>query len=408
MTSTAPGDDTLDVPPLRRDHKVHAWVAARGLSDLGDTVWLIALAWTAVHVAGPALAGLLVGLGTLPRAALMLFGGVFADRWDNRRTVLLANLARVVVQVAGVVLLSTVAGHTFAILAGVALAFGVADALHNPAASTMTRQMVRPDDIRPLMAAFQTVGRLARLAGAPIGGLLVAAFDVRVAMLVDAASFALIGLVYALWMHPRFPRALSVGTSLRRDLTGGLGYLRRTPPVRSLVVAVSGLNLFVGPALAVGLALRVTHEHWGAHTLGVLEAGVGAGAAVGAIGAARWNTPRPAVVGFAILVAQGVGIAALGFGGRIFVGAAAAFVGVTAGAASTYISALFMLTVDETYLGRMGSVTSLADDGLMPVAMAGFGALAGLTSVTTACLVAGAAMSVLCAWTARRFGGSGS
>jgi len=408
VTGTVDGDLTLDVPPLRRDHKVHAWVAARGLSDLGDTVWLIALAWTAVHVAGPALAGLLVGLGTLPRAALMLFGGVFADRWDNRRTVLLTNLARVVVQVAGVVLLSTMAGHTFAVLAGVALAFGVADALHNPAASTMSRQMVRPDDLRPLMAAFQTVSRLARLAGAPIGGLLVAAFDVRVAMLVDAASFALIGLVYALWMHPRFPRALSTGTSWRRDLAGGLGYLRRTPPVRSLVVAVSGLNLFVGPALAVGLALRVTHEHWGAHTLGVLEACVGAGAAAGAIGAARWNTPRPALVGFAILVAQGAGIAALGFGGRVFVGAAAAFVGVTAGAASTYISALFVLTVDETYLGRMGSVTSLADDGLMPLAMAGFGALAGLTSVSTACLVAGAAMSLLCAWTARRFGGSGS
>ena len=404
MTTTATGDLTLEVPPLRRDRKVHAWIAARGLSDLGDTVWLIALAWTAVHVAGPAQAGLLVGLGTLPRAALMLFGGVFADRWDNRRTVLLANLARVAVLVVGVALLSFVAGHTFAILAGVALAFGVADALHNPAASTMARQMVRPDDIRPLMAVFQTVSRLARLAGASIGGVLAAAFDVRVAMLVDALSFALIGLVYALWMHPRFPRVLSTGTSWRRDLAGGLGYLRRTPAVRSLVVAISGLNLFVGPALAVGLALRVTHEHWGAHTLGVLEACVGAGAAAGAVGAARWNTARPALVGFVILVAQGVGIAALGFGDRVFVGAAAAFVGVTAGAASTYISALFMLTVDETFLGRMGSVTSLVDDGLMPVAMAGFGLLAGLTSVTTACVVAGAAMSLLCGWTARRIG----
>ena len=403
-TATATGDRTLDVPPLSRDHKVHAWIASRGLSDLGDTVWLIALAWTAVHVAGPAQAGLLVGLGTLPRAALMLFGGVFADRWDNRRTVLLTNVARVVVLLAGVALLSTVAGHTFAILAGVAVLFGVADALNNPAASTMARQMVRPDDIRPLMAVFQTVSRLARLAGAPIGGLLVAAFDVRVAMLIDAVSFALIGLVYALWMHPRFPRVLSTGTSWRRDLAGGLGYLRRTPAVRSLVVAISGLNLFVGPALAVGLALRVTHEHWGAHTLGVLEACVGAGAAAGAIGAARRNTARPALVGFVILVGQGLGIAALGFGDRVFVGGAAAFVGVTAGAASTYISALFVLSVDETFLGRMGSVTSLVDDGLMPVAMAGFGLLAGLTSVTTACVVAGAGMSVLCAWTARRIG----
>ena len=401
MTQTA--DETrVEVPPLRRDHRVHAWVAARGLSEIGDTVWLIALAWTAVHVAGPAQAGLLVGLGTLPRAGLMLFGGVFADRWDNRRTVMLANLARVLVQLAGVVLLTVVEGHVFAILAGVAVCFGVADAVHNPAAATMARQMVRPEDLRAVVAMFQTVGRLARLLGAPLGGLLVAAFDLRLAMLVDAASFAVIGLVYLLWMHPRFPRVLSTGTSVRRDLVAGLGYLRRTPDVRSLVIAVSGLNLFVGPALAVGLALRVTQQGWGAHTLGLLEACVGAGAAAGAIGAARWNTTRPAVVGFAILVAQGVGIAGLGFGGPLFTGVAAAFVGVTAGAASTYISALFLVTVHETFLGRMQSVTSLVDDGLMPAAMAGFGLLAGLPSVGTACLGAGAGMARVCAGTGRR------
>jgi hypothetical protein len=56
-------------PPLRRDYRVHIWIAASGLSVVGDTVWLIALAWTAVHIAGPAEAGLLVGIGTLPRAA---------------------------------------------------------------------------------------------------------------------------------------------------------------------------------------------------------------------------------------------------------------------------------------------------------------------------------------------------
>ena len=167
---------------------MHAWIAARGLSDLGDTVWLIALAWTAVTLVGPAQAGLLVGIGTLPRAALILVGGVFADRWDTRRTVIAANAARVGVLVVGVLVLDAVDGHSFVVLAGVALAFGVADAVHNPAAGTMAPQMVRPDDMRPLMALFQTVSRLARLAGAPIGGVLIAAFDIRVAMLVDAVS----------------------------------------------------------------------------------------------------------------------------------------------------------------------------------------------------------------------------
>ena len=119
--------------------------------------------------------------------------------------------------------------------------------------------------------------------------------------------------------------------------------------MRSLVVALSGLNLFVGPALAVGMALRVTQEQWGAHTLGVLEACVGAGAAAGALGAARW---RRAPAGAGRLLdpggLQGLGIAALGFGDRVFVGWPPTFVGVTAGAASTYLSALFMLAVDES------------------------------------------------------------
>jgi MFS family permease len=392
----------LALPPLRRDVRVHTWVLARGVSDLGDSVWTIALAWTAVHVAGPGAAGLLLGIGTLPRAALVLVGGVLADRWDARRTVVVTNLARAGVQLGGILLLGAFPAHVFGVLAVVALLFGVADAVHNPAAGTMARQLVRPEDLQALMAVFQTVSRLARLGGAPLGGLLVAAFGVRAPMAVDAGSFALIGLVYLVWLQPRFPRGRSTGKTWGADLRDGLRYLRRTPPVRALLVAFAGLNLFVGPALAVGVALRVSGQHWGAHTLGLVEACVGAGAALGAIAAARRRCRQPGLVAFVILVLQGGGIVALGYGGRVFLAAAAAFIGVTAGAASTYLSALFQLTVEPSYLGRAQSVTGLTDDALMPAAMAGFGVLAGASSVTTACVVAGLGMALLCGWYAAR------
>jgi len=393
---------TTVVPPLRRDRAVQAWVVARGLSDAGDSIWTVALAWTAVHVAGPAAAGLLVGLSTLPRAAFTLFGGVLADRFATRRIVVLANAARVLVHLVGIALLTLLPDRTFAVLAGVTVTFGIADALHNPASSTMARQMVRSEDLRPLMAMFQTVSRVARLVGAPLGGVIVGLFDVRAAMLVDAVTFAVIGVVYAVVLHPRFPRTLSTSTSWRADLAGGLGYVWRTPPVRTMLMAFAGLNLFVGPAIAVGIALRVSHEGWGAHTLGVMEACVGAGAAAGALVAARWDPLRPAIVAFAILVLQGVGIMAFGFGGVVFLGAAATFVGVTAGAASTYLSAIFMLTVDTEYFGRASSVSALFDDALMPAAMAGFGALAGASSITAACIAAGVAMSLVSLWSGYR------
>jgi hypothetical protein len=50
-------------------------------------------------------------------------------------------------------------------------------------------------------------------------------------MIVDAASFMLNGLLLALLMKPRFPRALSQGRSMLSDLADGFRYLWRTGPV---------------------------------------------------------------------------------------------------------------------------------------------------------------------------------
>ena len=86
-----------EAPPLRHDTIARGWLALRALSDAGDQVWTIALAWTAVHVATPAAAGLVVAAGTVPRALVLLLGGVVADRYDARRVMVLANGARIAV-----------------------------------------------------------------------------------------------------------------------------------------------------------------------------------------------------------------------------------------------------------------------------------------------------------------------
>src|SRR3954471_24501322 len=100
--SKAPTTD-VTFPPLRRDARVIAWVIASSLSRVGDVAWFIGLAWTAVHVAGPAGAGLVMGIGSVPRAAILLVGGAYADRLDARRTMVLANLARIVVLLVAIV-----------------------------------------------------------------------------------------------------------------------------------------------------------------------------------------------------------------------------------------------------------------------------------------------------------------
>lgn len=391
----------VDFPPLRKDRRVQAWIVSAAISQVGDVAWYVGLAWSAAQVTTPAGAGLVMGVGALPRALVLLFGGALADRLDARRTMVAANLGRIVVlAVAAVAAIAQ--GVSLSLLLTVAVLFGLVDALYTPAAGTMPRRMVHSEDLVKLAAATQLANRLAVFAGAPLGGLLVAHGGLASVMIVDAVSFAVIALALAFVIRPRLPRFASTGTSIRADLRDGFGYLRRELPARTLVIAFFGLNLCVGPVLAVGLVQRTQGEGWGAGSLGLFQACSGIAAAAGALLAIRWKPVNLARTGLLVLLFQAAACAALGSAPRIGVFAAMAVVGFTAGLASAQLSGAFQQTIDPAYLGRTGSIVSLSDEALMPVAMTGFGALISLVGVGPSCLVVGGAFAVLMVWSAAR------
>jgi MFS family permease len=396
---------TTDAPPFRRDRIFQAWAAVSGVSLAGDSAWFVAFAWTAATVTDPATAGLVLGAGTIPRAVTSLYGGTLADRYDARRMVVLANAGRILVLASGAVL-ATALGIGVALLLAVAILFGVLDALHNPASSTLPRVLLRSDDLPNGAGLMQVAGRLARFGGAPLGGVLVAVGGLRLVMVVDAATFAVVALFVGLWVKPRYPRVLSSTGSFRRDLAAAASYLRETPFVRAFVISLSGLNLFVGPALAVGVTVHVHRSGWGSATVGVADALVGVGAAVGALFAIRFRSTQPARTGLLMLVWQALAIGVIGVAGRPVLLAACTVIGVTAGLASTQLSGAFQQLVDPAYLGRLGALTSLGDDVLMPVAMVGFGALVSGAGLPLTCLLTCLGFIAMVTWALARLRGA--
>lgn len=394
MTAVSEPVELIAPPAFRRDRLVHAWIGIKALSDAGDALWTIALAWTAVQIASPAVAGLIVAAGTLPRAAILLFGGVIADRADARRVMLLFNVLRVgvLVSVAAWVLATP---PSVAMLLFAAIAFGVCDAFYEPSAGTIARQLVRAADLPSYGAAAQTASRLGTMGGAAIGGFIVAHTGLAGSASVNALTFTLVVAFIAIWLRPRFRLARAGKESALRGIARGFAHLADNPTTRTLVIALSGLNLAVGPAVGIGLALRAHAEGWGAQAVGLFEALLGLGAAIGAVSVAKWRPRHEARGGFWALVVQGAGIVALGFGPAWTVAAAAFVIGATAGYASVLLSATFSATVDTAYLGRMGSLTRLGDDCLMPLAMAGFGTLASTTALWVPFALFGGAMMAL-------------
>lgn len=389
------------VPRFARDRRIQAWSGCAAISQAGDAAWLVGLAWTATATATPALAGLILGAGTIPRAVTALYGGALADRFDARRLMVATNAGRMTVLLLAAVVVHT-GGVSVPLLLTVTVVFGALDAVYQPANATLPRQMVRAEDLPPAAALFQLAARIARFTGAPLGGVLIAWGGLDAVMLADAASFAAISVFLASGLRPRFPRTPASTGSARRDLAAGFGYLRRTPPARALIVSLSGLNLFVGPALAVGLPLRVHHAHWTSATLGLADALVGAGAAAGALTAIRLRPANPARAGLLILIGQAAAIALIGVATRPLLLLATTTIGVTAGLASAQLSGAFQQAIDPSYVGRMNALTTLGDDAIMPAALAGFGALAATAGAATTCLAAGGAFTALAVWAAAR------
>jgi len=381
-------------PRFSKDLTVHAWIAVKALSDAGDAIWTIALAWTAVQITSPAIAGVIVAAGTIPRALVLLFGGVLADRANARAVMIVFNALRVVLLVF-VALWVLASPPSVLLLMFAAIAFGVCDAFYEPSAATIGRQLVRTSDLPSYSAVMQTATRLGTMGGAALGGFLVAYAGLSGSASLNALTFALVIAFIAIFLRPRFALTRAARESALRGIQHGFAHLRDAPTTRTLVIALSGLNLAVGPATGIGIALRAHDEGWGAQAVGLFEALIGLGAALGAISVAKWRPTHEARGGFWALVVQGAGIILIGVGPAWTAAIGCFVIGVTAGFASVLLGATFAATIDTSYLGRMSSITRLGDDVLMPLAMAAFGALASATETWVPFIVFGGALMLM-------------
>jgi MFS family permease len=391
---------TQVLPPLRRDPRVLGWAVGHGVSTVGDQILYVALVFTAAQVAPPAVVGLITACAVLPNAVLTLLGGAVVDRTDARRIMIISDLGQLAVLVAALVVLAF-HGVSVPLLIALALAFGTATAFYNPASFAFPRQLRPTADLTRVAGVRQLTDRFATIGGPPLGGVLVAGFGLAGALLVDAVTFAVIAIVLLL-VRPRWPRERATGATILADVRGGLSYVWSTPRVRHLVIALAGLNVFASPVIAVGLALRTAGEGWGATALGVLMGSIGAAAVLGTLVMLRWRPTHPLVVALSFLLVQAVALMAIGFAPFTGVLAATLTVGLTAGLASPLLAGAFQATVDDAYVARAGSVTTLSDSALIPLSLAGFGLLAGATSVATACAAFGGAFLLQMAFTLSR------
>ncbi|MBT2445487.1 MFS transporter [Streptomyces sp. ISL-36] len=377
MTATLPAPAAR---PAHRDPHVLRWLGAYTASTLGSSVYHLALSWAAVRDGTPAEAGLVMAVSAVPRALLMLGGGVVADRFGPRRVVVVSDTVRCLV-VLGVAALLTLTTPALWVLAAVALVFGTVDALFLPAVGALPPRIAPRDQLARVQGMRGLAQRAGLVLGAPLGGLAVALGGAAAAFGVAGLLFALsLPLLLALRITPLArDTPAREGTALR-DFLDGLRYIRRHRVLGPLMIVVALSDLgFVGP-LNVGLALLSDARGWGAAGIGWILAGFGTGAgAASLLLTVRGRIPRAgAVLGWTIALGA-VSIGALAYVPLLPVAVAVALsVGLLAGLSGALCGALTQTECDPAYLGRVTAVSSFFSLGVAPLSFPLTGTAAGL------------------------------
>ncbi|MFH9392375.1 MFS transporter [Streptomyces sp. NPDC017413] len=364
--------------PAHRDPNVQRWLGAYTASMTGDSIYFMALAWAAARTGSASGTGLVLAAGSLPRALLMLGGGVLADRLGPRRVVIGSDAARALL-VLGLAATLVLTAPTVGVLVAVALLFGAVDALFLPAVGALPPRISPPGQLARIQGLRGLAARGASIVGAPLGGAAVAAGGPALALAAAGVLFAVsLPLLLSLRITPLPAPAVeaqeaSAGTGRApnawQDLADGLRYIRRHPVLGPLmlVIALSELG-FVGP-LNLGMILLSEQRGWGAAGMGWIVAGFASGAAGSALLlAVRGRVPRAGLVMCLTALVGATGIAALAQAPSVaLAAAAAAFVGLVGGLAGALCGALVQTTADPAYLGRVTSVSTFFTYALIPL-----------------------------------------
>ena len=240
---------------LRRRDFALLWTASL-ISTIGDWVLLGALPFYVYQVTGSALAsGATFMAEVLP---MLLFGsvaGVFADRWDRKRTLVVADLLR-----AGLVALLVLvrSPEWIPLIYVVGFLQSTVAQFAGTAFSAFMPRLVEPDHLGPANSAFSVTNNLGRLVGPGVGGLLMASLGLGAVVLVDAGSFLAAGLlVYLIATNAEPLSAPHAGGSrfarVRREWLGGLRIVGGERWILVLLAAM-GIATFGDSFLTVLLA----------------------------------------------------------------------------------------------------------------------------------------------------------
>ncbi len=360
---------------LLRNRDFALLVGGQAVSDLGDGIFFVALAWRVYQTYSSPAALSVVGIAFfVPRLILTIAGGVVSDRFDRRWTMIGADSVRAV-SVALLALVSLGAQQELAWLVAVVALQGAGGSLFGPSETALLPQLVSADELGRANSLRTIVSPVSfAILGPALGGLITAAWGPQLAFGIDAATY-LVSVATLLLMTSRPVTQTGERRSVLTDAREGFAYVAGRP-YQALVPYLVKFEL-----------------HASAGALGVVLACGGLGTA--AAGLVIGRLPRPRDLVTFMLLGWGLGmwcIAVVGVSRAVWEAALGVFFwNLLLWSGEILWLTMLGLTVPNKIRGRVSSIDFLGSFLLIPLSMVLTGPLAAILGARTLLIAAGLA-----------------
>jgi Na+/melibiose symporter-like transporter len=399
----APAAELVPAPvSLRRNRDFMVVLLGQGVSSFGDAITNTAMPILVLALTGSGFAMGIVGvLSTLPDLVVGLPAGAYADRWDRRRMMFVADVGRAVLT-ALVPLSVWMGGPTLAVVIGVAFPLNVLRVLWLAAFTAAVPGLVGREQVPRANGVLEAAWTVGWVVGPALAGLLAVAIGPGPTIAIDAATFAVsAGSLFFVRRSLR-PEVRTERTHIVADVREGIAFVARQPTLRAVVLFWTTTSV-ISAGLTGALIFYITIDRdLGTAVVGLVLSAFAVGSLGGSLVAARL-APKP--VGLVMLLgAVGMGVALIASVGTPVPVIVA--VCLLAGILNAYVLVAYLslrtLLSPDALLGRVGATARTLSVGLMPVgslaagiALDTIGGGATLTLMGLGLVVAGAGFALV-------------
>ncbi len=286
-------------------HRNYAlFFSGQTVSLVGTWMTKVATSWLVYRLTHSAfLLGLVGFAGQIPAFLLGPFAGVWVDRW-NRHRVLVVTQTLSMLQSFGLAILALTHRITVWDILALSLFQGAINAFDMPARQAFVIQMVeRREDLPNAIALNSSMVNASRLIGPSIAGGIIALAGEGYCFLIDGISYIAV-IASLLAMHITARRDVKARRRVWQEFSEGWGYVSTFVPIRSILLLLSLISLVGMPYIVLMPIFAARVLHGGPHTLGFLMGASG----VGALISAAMLATRKTVLGLGRVIALTAGI----------------------------------------------------------------------------------------------------